>query len=146
VNISRYELASNLLERGIGSESKVPLMNTQPVSNIRTLRRSAAGENGPRRVRTNWPARIKAGSRRASCTVIDMSGAGACLSCTGRLEQGDPMWLVIDRFPPISATVAWRNRDRAGVRFRENQDWFARVQKQRFDPAAWLETESAGEK
>ena len=73
-----------------------------------------------------------------------MSGAGACLSSTDRLDHGDPLWLVIDRFPPISATVAWRNRDRVGLRFREDQDWFARVHKQRFDATAWLENESAG--
>ena len=119
-------------------------MNMQPVSNVRTLRRPAGGEGSARRVRTNWPARIKVGSRRTSCTVIDMSGAGACLSSTDRLDHGDPLWLVIDRFPPISATVAWRNRDRVGLRFREDQDWFARVHKQRFDATAWLENESAG--
>jgi len=113
-------------------------MSTASVRNVRTLRRPAHASSGAGRVRTNWPARIKVGTNRTTCTVMDMSNAGACLAFEDALEQDATLWLVIDRFPPISATVAWRKRDRVGLRFREEQEWVQHAYKKRFDATAWL--------
>ena len=113
-------------------------MITELARNVRTLRRPANASSGGQRMRTNWPARIKVGANRTMCTVMDMSNNGACLSFEDALEQDAALWLVIDRFPPISATVAWRKRDRVGLRFREEQEWVQHAHKKRFDATAWL--------
>jgi PilZ domain-containing protein len=113
-------------------------MNIEPNCNVRQLRRPASISEG-RRKRANMPARIKVGPNRATVTVTDVSASGACLAFDGPLSADVEIWLVIDRFPPISATTAWRRSNRVGLRFHQDQDWVGQVHKDRFDASAWLQ-------
>lgn len=108
--------------------------------NVRPLRRSATSAGG-KRLRANVPARIKAGSARLSCTVTDLSGAGACLTLEGTMSSDVAIWLVIDNLPPIQATPVWRKRNRMGLKFSDDQQWVERANRDRFDPTAWLKPE-----
>jgi PilZ domain len=110
-------------------------MRAEPNSNIRQLRRAAGIVEG-RRIGARLPARIKVGTSRAACLVTDVSSSGACLSLDGPLDQNTKLWLIMDNLPPVSATAAWRKRNRVGLRFDKEQDWVHRVHKDRFAPIA----------
>jgi len=107
--------------------------------NIRTLRRPAgSGPSAARRFRANWPAELRGGGARVPCTVVEISSGGASVKVAGAPPNAAQLWLVIDKIPPISATLAWRQRDRVGLTFAQEQNWVADSYRQRFDPAAWL--------
>jgi hypothetical protein len=91
-------------------------------SNIRALRRPAT-IGGQERLRTRMPARIKVGTERASCTLLDISLEGACLSVEGSLNQDAKIWLIVDNLPPIAAAPAWRHKGRIGVKFEAGQEY-----------------------
>lgn len=114
-------------------------MRTETSSNIRTLRRPAnVGSSAGRRLRANWPAKIKAGPTRSPCTLIDVSSTGACIALDRAVEEDVPFWLTIEKMAPISATIVWRKGCHVGLRFLDEQQWISETYKQRFDPAAWL--------
>jgi len=109
------------------------------VSTVRRLRRPpGSATSSGRRLRANWPAEIKVAGGRAACTVIDVSGAGANLRVSHLPEQA-MVWLLIDKLPPIAASVAWREDGHAGLAFAEEQRWVLDMSRQRFDAAAWIE-------
>lgn len=89
------------------------------------------------RLRVNWPATISADAGRTSCTVSNISRTGACLS-VGHVTDNVPFWLIVDRIAPILAMMVWREGDRIGLCFRNEQTWVEEASEQRFDPAAWL--------
>ncbi len=91
-------------------------------NNVRPLRRPATN-GGESRLRTRMPARIKVGTERASCTLLDISLEGACLSVEGPLNQDAKIWLIIDNLPPIAAAPAWRHKGRIGVKFDAGQEY-----------------------
>ena len=115
-------------------------MNNPNGLNVRTLRRPAGSTPGAgRRYRANWPAELRGGGTRVSCTVVEISTGGASVKI-GRVPTGPAqLWLVIDKIPPIPAVIAWRVKDRAGLRFVEEQSWVSDSYRQRFDPAAWIQ-------
>ncbi|HYM17488.1 MAG TPA: PilZ domain-containing protein [Micropepsaceae bacterium] len=113
--------------------------------NVRALRRPAgSGPQSVRRYRANWPAELKCGGSRIPCTVLEISAGGASIKIGSIPTEGPQLWLVIDRMPPISAVLAWREKERVGLRFADEQEWVAQSYQQRFDPAAWLR-ENKGE-
>jgi hypothetical protein len=109
------------------------------MSNVRRLRRPVTANAAGRRLRANWPAELKVGGGRAACTVVDVSEAGANLRISHVPEQA-LVWLLIENVPPISAAVAWRGDGRAGLVFVEEQRWVGDLYRQRFNPAAWIES------
>jgi len=116
-------------------------MSTQLGCNIRTLRRPAgSAPSAARRMRANWRAEFRSNGLRAACTVMDVSSDGACLSLDGVADRKSSLWLIIDKMAPIPASIVWRKKNHAGVRFREQQQWVLEACKQRFDPAAWLKS------
>jgi hypothetical protein len=89
-------------------------------------------------MRTNWPARIKVGLDRSTCTVIDLSSAGACIALEDFVREDASFWLTIGEMAPISATIVWRKGRHVGLRFLNEQQWVSETYKQRFDPSAWV--------
>ena len=114
-------------------------MNSQTLSNVRTLRRpSGSSDSAIRRLRANWPAESRSQGKRIPCMVTDISSEGACLSFDRGTDQESTMWLIIDKMP-ISAEIVWRKKNEVGVRFEEEQEWILDACKKRFDPTAWLQ-------
>jgi hypothetical protein len=114
-------------------------VDKEPSLNVRTLRRPAgSGPSAARRFRANWPAELRGGGVRVPCTVIDISAGGASVRIARVPSGGAQLWLIIDKVAPIAATLAWREKERAGVRFLQEQQWVAESYRQRFDPSAWL--------
>ena len=107
--------------------------------NVRTLRRPAGGApSAGRRFRANWPAELRGAGISVTCTVVDISSAGACL----RIDQAPPtsgtLRLIIGGVPPIAATGAWRKNALFGVHFLNEQSWVLDACRKKFDPTAWI--------
>jgi hypothetical protein len=90
-------------------------------------------------MRANWPAEIRINGERKPCTVIDVSSGGANLRLPRLADESATVWLVIDNAAPISAAIAWRDKDSTGLRFSEEQNWVTELTRQRFDSTAWIE-------
>jgi PilZ domain len=114
--------------------------------NIRPLRRPAAkASSSNSRWRANWPAELRCERLKIRCSIIDISAGGAKLKIDGPLPpRAAKVWLVIEGCGPIAAEPVWRRSDRLGLRFFEDHPVIARLQSQRFDPAAWLEKSEPG--
>jgi hypothetical protein len=111
--------------------------------NIRTLRRpDGAGPSPTRRLCANWPAEIRAGGVRIACTVLDVSSAGAHLRVDCVPPPSERIWLLVENVGPVAAQIAWQKRDRMGICFMKEQEWVSRLCKTRFDPSAWLNSDS----
>lgn len=104
---------------------------------VRSLRRPP-GVAG-RRVPVNWPAEVRFNRLRRACVVIDISRAGASIRMDGLPEGVSELRLVLDTAPPIAAALAWRTRNRIGLRFLSEQEWLDELGRRRFDAAAWLD-------
>lgn len=116
-------------------------MNTELGCNVRTLRRTAGpASSADGRMRANWRAEFRSNGSRIPCTVMDVSSGGACLALDGVSDRQSSLWLIIDKMAPIPASVVWRKRNHAGVRFRKEQQWVLEACKQRFDPTAWMKS------
>ncbi len=114
-------------------------MDKQAGVNVRALRRPAgSGPSAARRYRANWPAELRGGGARISCTVVEISSGGASVKIAGAPPEAAQLWLVIDKIAPIGAALAWRKRDHAGLTFVQEQSWVAESYRQRFDPSAWI--------
>jgi hypothetical protein len=85
---------------------------------------------------------LKAGAERVPGRVVDISPQGAKVSVPMGLNLEANIWLVMENVPPIKGVVVWRNKEFAGVKFRDQQDWVEKDFRNRFDPASWL---SAGQ-
>jgi hypothetical protein len=107
-------------------------------NNIRRLRRPAAADNALRRLRADWPAELRVKGSRIPCSIVDISSTGASLRIEYVPEGDIPVWLVVDKMPPIAAESAWRKRHQLGIRFLEPQAWVRELTDSRFDPAAWI--------
>jgi hypothetical protein len=89
-------------------------------------------------MRANWPAELRCNGHRARCTVMDVSSTGASLCFDYLPDQKSSVWLIVENMAPISASIVWRNKNHAGVRFQVEQEWILEACKRRFDPVAWL--------
>ena len=72
--------------------------------------------------------------------MVNISRTGACLTL-GQEADSVPLWLIVDKMAPISATIVWREGNCVGVCFGKEQSWVEEASEQRFDPAAWLRTD-----
>ena len=97
-------------------------------------RRPPQGASG-RRMRTDWPAKIKFHDSAVTCTVADISPKGAKLRVLTVPEAGSRVWLSLDSAAPIAAEVAWRRHAQIGLRFVAEQRWVAHLQAR--CPFAW---------
>jgi hypothetical protein len=107
-------------------------------TNVRPLRRPACLGGTPR-LRARIPARIKTGTNRSSCLLVDISRNGACLSVDGPVDGNTKIWLIVDNLPPIAATPAWRNGAKLGVKFERDQDWLQNLNEPRAAAASGAE-------
>ena len=107
--------------------------------NIRTLRRPAGSAiSAGRRYRANWPAEVRGGGLRLTCSVVDISTAGACIRMESPAPETSTFRLLIGNVPPIAARPAWRKKEFLGLQFFDEQHWLLESYSQRFDPTAWL--------
>ena len=114
-----------------------------PDSKVRHLRRPVCAASSPgRRLSANWPGQIRGAGKTAECTVVDVSRRGAKLRVDDVPEDVAELWLAIEARGMIPASIVWRGRNQIGLAFHEDQAWVCEVSRQRFDPAAWLETAS----
>ena len=113
-------------------------MASTQANNVRRLRRPATANAALRRLRANWPAELRVKGSRIPCSIIDISSSGASLRIEYVPDGDVPVWLVVDKRPPIAAETAWRKRQQLGIRFLEQQDWVRELTGRRFDPAAWI--------
>lgn len=110
-------------------------------SNVRQLRRPDGKSHvSARRLRANWPAELKVDGRRLSCSVLDVSCAGAKVALPAPPSEGEHVWLIIESIGPIAASVAWRRDSLMGLRFANEQQWVVNLGQQRFDASAWLQS------
>jgi hypothetical protein len=105
-------------------------------SNVRVLRRPASAAD--RRVKVDWPAKCGAAGRMESCRILDISPDGARIVGPVNPAGDNGVLLFFEHASPVRATIAWRNKDRVGLRFREQQAWVQDNCARRFDAAAWL--------
>jgi hypothetical protein len=105
-------------------------------SNVRMLRRPASAAD--RRLKVDWPAKCGAAGRLESCRVLDISPDGARIAGPVNSTGDNGVLLFFEHASPVRATIAWRHRDRVGLRFREQQSWIQDKCDRRFDAAAWL--------
>jgi hypothetical protein len=99
-------------------------LGNEIVLNVRKLRRPAgSGPSADRRFLADWPAELRAGATKLACTVIDVSSAGACLRIDHVLPRTQDLFLVVADVPPVPVAVAWREKNRLGLRFLEEQKW-----------------------
>lgn len=84
----------------------------------------------------NWPAELRFLRTRLACVVIDISCTGACIRAEGVPDGVGELKLILASGPPIAASLAWRDRDRFGLRFAAEQDWIGGIGVRRIDWAA----------
>lgn len=114
-------------------------MGNTPPDNIRRLRRPGGkSPSAGHRLRANWPAELRCGSRRLDCVVIDISSNGAHLRVDDSVGDARDVRLVIANMPPIAATVAWQKGGDVGLQFAADQQWMLETRRRSFDPTAWL--------
>lgn len=108
---------------------------------VRHLRRPAdASLFFGRRLRANWLAQIECAGKTVECIVLEVSSNGAKLQTTHSLKGLAELSLVLEGRDAISATIMWQRKDQIGLLFHEDQKWVLELFKQRFDPAAWVQT------
>ncbi|HWC64224.1 MAG TPA: PilZ domain-containing protein [Rhizomicrobium sp.] len=103
-------------------------------ANVRTLRSSSTAS---RRQKVDWPARCGAPGMAAPCRILDISKDGARLSGLTKPSRDNSVLLFFED-ASVSATIVWRDRDRVGLRFHQQQVWIQDNNERRFDAAAWL--------
>jgi hypothetical protein len=80
-----------------------------------------------RRWKTHWAATLQTAAAQMSCIVIDVSVTGARVRTFQMPSDGDHVSLLIGTGDAISARVAWRGDDSAGLCFAEDQPWILRL-------------------
>jgi len=111
------------------------------LDNMRRLRRPAAKASSGHRIPANWEAEVCVQGVGHSCTVVDISGAGARLRDLPKINRtSSRVWLLVPHAQPIEAEVAWRDKSQAGLSFVREQGWVLQLIADRFNPAAWLGT------
>jgi hypothetical protein len=104
------------------------------------LRRPAGSAvSAGRRYQVNWTAELRAGADRVPCVVLDVSSGGACLRIKHVPPGPGPLLLVAPTILPIPVAVAWRKRNRIGLRFLEEQQWVPETCRPPADSAVWLQ-------
>jgi hypothetical protein len=104
-------------------------------ANVRMLRRPTAAS---RRRKVDWPARCGSTENPASCRILDISQDGARVSGLAKPSRDNSVLLFFEHGSPVSATIVWRDKDRAGLRFHQQQVWIQDNNERRFDAAAWM--------
>jgi hypothetical protein len=104
-------------------------------ANVRTLRSSSISS---RRQKVDWPARCGSPEVAAPCRILDISKDGARVSGMTKPSRDNSVLLYFENASPVSATIVWRDRDRVGLRFHQQQVWIQDNNERRFDAAAWL--------
>ncbi|HZT89030.1 MAG TPA: PilZ domain-containing protein [Stellaceae bacterium] len=108
-------------------------------NNVRHLRRPAGLSGaGDRRLSVSLPGELRVGRTRVLCTILDISNFGASVRIRNVLPDVTRTWLIIATMAPIQSEIAWRKRDRIGLRFVAEQQWVPQLVRDRFDPTAWL--------
>lgn len=70
------------------------------------------------RTQVALPASLRsAGGRAFGTLVLDLSLAGFCARCPGRVEPGSQVWLTLPGLEPLQAEVIWWERGDLGAAF-----------------------------
>jgi PilZ domain len=96
--------------------------------NVRPLR--GVEKSNPilgRRWKTHWAATLQTAAAQMSCIVVDVSVTGARVRTFQIPSDGDNVSLLIGTNDAISARVAWRSDDSAGLCFAEDQPRILRM-------------------
>src|SRR5215469_7042002 len=89
---------------------------------VRQLRRPVGPDKAlDRRWSANWLATLVTSTDQILCIVEDISAGGAKLRVGLAPQSEEIVTLVIADYGPIPASVAWRSRDRIGLKFSEQQ-------------------------